>query len=191
MDAIIFSPGRAQNFLREVEAACGENAAACYQCGNCTAGCPAAFVYDVQAHQIIRGIQTGQRDLVLDSRSLWMCLSCSACSQRCPNNIDVAAIMESLRHTARRERRMTAPRVDAFWRSFLDTVRLCGRTYELGVMALYMLRSGRVLTDVDLAPTALKKRKLGFMPHGVKGVAAVSGILDRYRKRCAREGVNP
>ena len=190
MDAITLSQTQSSDFLREVEAESGQNISTCYQCGNCTAGCPAAFTYDLQAHQIMRGIQLGQRDRVLNAASLWMCLSCSTCAQRCPNNIDVACVMESLRHQARREGRITIPRVNKFWRSFLDTVRLCGRTYELGTMVLYMLRSGRVLTDVDLAPQALIKRKLGILPHGIPGAPAVARILERYQKRCAREGVH-
>lgn len=189
MDDIILSQTHSTNFLKEVEAESGQKISSCYQCGNCTAGCPAAFTYDMQVHQIMRGVQLGLRERVLASESVWMCLSCATCSLRCPNNIDVAAVMESLRHRARREGRITVPRVDKFWRSFLDTVRACGRTYELGVMVLYMLRSGRVFTDVDLAPQALLKRKLGFMPHGIKGAAAVGGILERYRKRCERQGV--
>lgn len=189
MDAITLSAARAEAFLGEVEAVSGQKVNACYQCGNCSAGCPAAQAYDMQAHQIMRAVQLGLRDEVLNAKSLWMCLSCSTCAQRCPNNIDVAAVMESLRHIARREGRITVGKVDTFWHSFLDTVRFCGRTYELGVMALYMLRTGRVFTDVDLAPTALLKRKLGFMPHGIPGAQAVGRIVDRYRKRCAREGV--
>lgn len=189
MDAITLSPTQSADFIREVEAESGQKISTCYQCGNCTAGCPAAFTYDLQPHQIMRGIQLGQRERVLNSASLWMCLSCSTCAQRCPNNIDVACIMESLRHQARREGRITVPRVNKFWRSFLETVRLCGRTYELGTMVLYMMRSGRMFTDVDLAPSALLKRKLGILPHGIPGAPAVGRILERYQKRCAREGV--
>lgn len=193
MDVINLPQARDPSFTKAVESESGQNVASCYQCGNCTAGCPAGFVYDMQAHQIMRGVQLGLKNQVLGAASLWMCLSCSTCSLRCPNNIDVAAVMETLRHMARREGRVAVPRVDKFWRSFLDTVRYCGRTYELGVMALYMLRSLRVFTDVDLAPQALRKRKLDLLPHGVPdgGAEAVGRILDRYRKRCEREGVQP
>ena len=45
------------------------------------------------------------------SRSSWMCLSCSTCSLRCPNNIDVAEGMETLRHMARKEGRVAVPKV--------------------------------------------------------------------------------
>jgi heterodisulfide reductase subunit C len=84
-------------------------------------------------------------------------------------------------------------KVEKFWFSFLDTVRAFGRTWEIGTMALYMMRSLRVFTDLDLAPEALKKRKLGFRPHIVSwgGARAVNRIFKRYRERAEREGVRP
>lgn len=174
-------------FVQEVAAGCGQNITTCYQCGNCTAGCPAAFAYDLQAHQIMRAIQCNLKEQVLTADSLSLCLSCSTCAQRCPNNIDVAAVMEYLRHRAAAEGHKGVSRVRKFWRSFLDTVRYCGRTYELGVMVLYMLRSGRLLTDVDLAPQALKARKLALLPHSHSGAEAVGRILQRYEDKAHRK----
>ena len=93
---------------------------------------------------------------------------------------------------ARREGRITVPKVEKFWWSFLDTVRTFGRTYEIGTMVLYMLRSLRVTTDVDLAPGALAKGKLGFQPHTLpNGAEAISRIFTRYKERAQREGVQP
>ena len=55
-----------------------------------------------------------------------------------------------------------------------------------------MMRSMRVFTDVDLAPEALKKGKLGLKPHVLpKGAAPVSRIFERYKERAKREGVRP
>lgn len=191
-DAIDISRMRDAGFTAEVEAQSGQNITTCYQCGNCTAGCPAGFAYDMQVSQIMRGVQLGLRDSVLNSRSIWMCLSCSTCSQRCPNNIDVAAVMETLRHMARKEGRVTVPKVEKFWFSFLNTVRAFGRSYEIGTMVLYMMRSLRVYTDVDLAPTALAKGKLGLLPHLTPGGAEpVERIFRRYKERARREGVRP
>ena len=90
-------------FQKEVETESGQNISNCYQCGNCTAGCPASPDYDMQPNQIMRGIQLGLKEKVLSSKSIWMCLSCSTCSLRCPNDIDVAGVMETLRHMARRK----------------------------------------------------------------------------------------
>ena len=192
-DAIDLTRKRDRDFPAAVEAQSGQNVSTCYQCGNCSAGCPAGFVYDLQANQIMRGVQLGLKDQVLNSRSIWMCLSCSTCSLRCPNNIDVAEVMETLRHMARKEGRVAVPKVEKFWFSFLDTVRKFGRTYEIGTMVLYMLRSLRVFTDVDLAPQALAKQKLGFKTHSIPngGAEAVGRIMTRYKERAKREGVRP
>lgn len=189
---INLSRKRNKGFTAAVAGRSGQDIASCYQCGNCSAGCPAAFAYDLQANQIMRGVQLGLKDEVLNARSLWMCLSCSACSLRCPNNIDVAAVMETLRHMAREEGRVSVPKMEKFWLSFLSTVRLFGRSYEIGTMALYMLRALSPTTDVDLAPTALGKGKLGLLPHRIPGGAeAVTRIFQRYRERAEREGVRP
>ena len=180
------------SFTKILEDLSGQNISACYQCGNCTAGCPAGFAYDLQVSQIMRGVQLGLREEVLNSRSLWMCLSCATCSLRCPNGIDVSCVMETLRHMAKREGRVSVPRVEKFWLSFLEMVRLFGRSFEIGTMVLYMLRSMRVFTDLDLAPKALARRKLGFRPHAIPGGAdAVARIFQRYRARARKEGGRP
>lgn len=189
-NAIALGRARDPAFTHEVEKRSGQDIAICYQCGNCTAGCPAGFVYDRQVNQIMRGVQLGLKEQVLSCRSLWYCLSCSMCSLRCPNNIDVAAVMETLRHMARENGFVTVPEVEKFWLSFLDTVRAFGRTYEVGTMALYMIRALKLTTDLDLAPAALKRSKLPFIPHFAKGrrFEGASGIIDRFRKRLAKEG---
>lgn len=190
MNAIDLSRARDPAFTREVEELSGQNIETCYQCGNCTAGCPAGFAYDRQVNQIMRGVQLGLKDQVLNAHSLWFCLGCSMCTLRCPNNIDVAGVMETLRHMALREGHVTVPRVEKFWLSFLDTVRAFGRTYEIGTMALYMLRSLRLTTDVDLAPMALGKGKLSLIPsvESKEAAAACGRIMSRYRERAKREG---
>ncbi len=192
-NAISLDRVRDPAFTRIVQERSGQDITTCYQCGNCTAGCPAGFVYDRQVNQIMRGIQLGLKDQVLSSNSIWFCLSCSMCTLRCPNEIDVAAVMETLRHMAREEGHVTVPRVEKFWFSFLDTVRAFGRSYEIGTMALYMLRSLRLTTDLDLAPTALKRHKLPFLPHIAhhQGAQAACRIFERYRKRAKAKGVRP
>lgn len=192
-NAISLERSRDPAFTKEVERRSGQDVSICYQCGNCTASCPAGFAYDRQANQIMRGLQLGLKTQILGCHSIWFCLGCSMCSLRCPNGIDVAAIMETLRHMAREEGFVTEPQVEKFWFSFMDTVRACGRTYEIGTMALYMLRSLRLGTDLDLAPAALKLRKLPFLPHLAEkwGGGACSRIIERYRKRAAKEGTRP
>ncbi len=192
-NSIVLGRARDPAFTKEVERRSGQDVSTCYQCGNCTAGCPAGFVYDKQVNQIMRMLQLGLKEQILASNSIWLCLGCSMCTLRCPNNIDVAGIMETLRHIGRHEGQVTVPNVEKFWFSFLDTVRTFGRTYEVGTMALYMLRSLKLTTDVDLAPAALRKRKLSMMPAvpSSQAAAATGRIMKRYRERAEREGVRP
>ena len=184
-DTTICLSSGANDFLKRVEKRSGQNIRHCYQCGNCSAGCPADFAYDLSVNQIMRAIQLNQKDMALKSKSIWFCLSCSTCSQRCPNDIDVAEVMETLRHMARHEKNVAVPKVEKFWHSFLNTVRLFGRSYEIGTMVLYMLRSLRIYTDVDLAPNALSKGKLGHTIPG--GAGEVTRIFTRFAERSKRE----
>ncbi len=173
---------RNEAFIKELEAESGQCVSACYQCGNCTAGCPCGPEYDLQVSQIMRAVQMGHKELALSAASLWLCVSCSTCTTRCPNNIDVARVMDTLRHMARREGKKRYV-MSAFWDSFLRTVRHTGRAYELGVMAMFMGRTGRVLTDVDLAPRILPKGKLPFLPHAIQGREQVGRIFKRFEEQ--------
>ena len=187
MDTVNLAATRNDAFIREVEKESGQRLSACYQCGNCTAGCPSAFVYDLQVSQIMRAVQLGQKEMVFNSKSLWLCVSCSTCSARCPNDIDVAVVMDVLRHMAARNGQVKVRGVNAFWQSFLMMVRNFGRTYELGVMAAFMARTGRIFTDIDLAPKALTKSKLPFTPH-VAGKEHVAKIFQRFEEQRRKEG---
>ena len=103
METINLETTRDEAFLREVEAESGQKVTNCYQCGNCTAGCPCGPEYDLQVSQVMRAVQLGNKEMALSSRSLWLCVSCSTCTSRCPNNIDVAKVMDVLGYMAWKE----------------------------------------------------------------------------------------
>lgn len=168
--------------MAQVERESGQNLSLCYQCGNCTAGCPYTFVYDIPVSQIMRLLQAGQKDAVLSCRSIWLCATCESCTTRCPNNIDVARIMDVLRHMARREGRVSERTVKVFWDEFLNSVRKHGRAFELGIVAAYVGKTGRFWTDMELGPKALLKGKLAFKPHDIKGKEEVAKIFGRFKE---------
>ena len=170
------------NFIRQVERESGQTVSKCYQCGNCSAGCPMGFAYDFQVNRIMRMIQAGQKDAVLSSQSLWYCATCESCTVRCPNNIDVATVMDVCRHMARREKKKGPRSVKAFVFSFLETVRLFGRTYEMGTMGGFMALAMKPFTDLDLVPKVLPKKKLPFLPHAIQGKKEVAEIFKRYNE---------
>ena len=85
----------------------GQNVFECYQCGNCSSGCPVVDYMDFMPNQVLRMSQLGQTDVILESETIWVCSTCLQCSTRCPKGIDVAKVMEAFRTIKLRDR--TAP----------------------------------------------------------------------------------
>lgn len=91
-------------FRQKVLDLAGDNITRCYQCGECSGGCPESAVMDLLPNQVIHKIQLGD-DSVLDTNTFWICSSCLVCSARCPKGIDIAKVMESLREISLRAKK--------------------------------------------------------------------------------------
>ena len=143
----------------------GQNVYLCYQCVKCSGGCPLVKYFDWQPNQVMRALQFGQEDIALQSKTPWLCASCQTCTTRCPQGLDIAAIMGFLtREALKRGFKPESPDVDMLNQAFLREVRLWGRSYELGLMAEMKLRTGRLTEDLDLGIKMLGKNKLPFLP---------------------------
>ncbi len=92
------------SFVKKIIEISGQNVLDCYQCGKCSAGCPAVDQMDLLPNQIIRYIQLGFKDEVLKSKTPWICASCFTCNVRCPKGINIAEIIESVRLISLRKR---------------------------------------------------------------------------------------
>jgi len=92
------------SFVDKVQELSGQNLLACYQCGKCSAGCPAVSEMDILPNQIIRFAQLGLKDELLASRAIWICASCMTCNARCPKGINIAEVIEALRQILLRKR---------------------------------------------------------------------------------------
>ena len=139
----------------------GVNVATCYQCGKCSAGCPMAGESDLRPHNVMRLAMNDRRESLLDDESIWLCLTCETCSERCPNGCDPARIIDAVREMAAAGGHGPQQRnIRAFHDSFLAQIRGNGRLYEAGFMLAYKLRSGALLADADSAPGMLSRGKL-------------------------------
>ncbi len=88
-------------FLRRIVALSGEAVTACDQCGTCSGSCPMVSEMDVTPSQLMRMVQLGQSE-TLDTRTMWICASCFACTVRCPRGLDVSKVAEALRQVTLR-----------------------------------------------------------------------------------------
>lgn len=93
------------SFVAKIEELSGQNLLACYQCGKCSAGCPNIDQMDLQPNQVIRFAQFGMKEVLLNSKTIWVCASCLTCNVRCPKGINIAEVMEALRQVLLRQRK--------------------------------------------------------------------------------------
>lgn len=185
MNVINLSHAQNKNpeFLDEVIRASGENLRKCYVCGKCSAGCPVAFAMDYPPNRIAKMIQLGLKDLVLNSRTIWICATCSTCGARCPKDINMGAVHDTLRVMAfkagiTKEGKDQAVFHKAFMRSILNFDRL----YELGFVVDLKLGTKNFLQDTDLAPGMLLRGKLPFAPHKLVGSKALKKIAENVKR---------
>ncbi len=89
---------------RDIITEAGVNPRQCMKCGKCSATCPAFEEMDIHPHQFASMIVEGRVDELLASESIWKCLSCFACVERCPRSVEPAKLIEAVRVTVLRER---------------------------------------------------------------------------------------
>lgn len=75
----------------------GANPHKCMKCGKCSATCPAYEEMEYHPHQFVTMIAEGDIDSLVKSDSIYKCLSCFACVERCPRGVEPAKLIESLR----------------------------------------------------------------------------------------------
>lgn len=74
----------------------------CDQCGTCSGSCPMVAEMDITPSQMMRMVQLGRQE-VMDSKAMWVCASCFACTVRCPRGLDLSKVAEALRQIKLRQ----------------------------------------------------------------------------------------
>ena len=69
----------------------------CMRCGKCTATCPAFAEMEYHPHQFVYMVEKGEIEKLAASQSIYRCLSCLACIERCPRSVEPAKVVEVVR----------------------------------------------------------------------------------------------
>ena len=75
----------------------GTNARKCMRCGKCSATCPSFDNMEYHPHQFVYMVESGNIEPLLNSDSLYNCLTCFACVERCPRGVEPANLVEAVR----------------------------------------------------------------------------------------------
>ena len=171
------------SFLSEIVQATGESLQACYQCQKCSAGCPVVEAMDLLPNQVLRHIQYGNREKVLGSKTIWICASCYTCSVRCPNDIDIAKIMDTLRHMAIHSKVSPGEKdIPLFHSVFLDEIRSKGRIHELSLILKFKLKTRDFFKDAGLGWKMFRLGKIKLLPSTFSGGKEIREIFNLFEK---------
>ena len=154
----------------------------CYQCGKCAAGCPVAYAMDYTPTQLIHAARLGMDDLVLNSKSMWLCAACETCTTRCPQDVDIAKVMDAAKIIA--IQRGIAPAVGSvrsFHKAAISNIKSFGRMWELGLVVSLKLRTKEYFKDVELGKQMFRKGKLKILPT-FTGSWRVKRLFSRVKK---------
>ncbi|MBN1367756.1 MAG: 4Fe-4S dicluster domain-containing protein [Dehalococcoidales bacterium] len=174
----------ANEFVKKINDDTGVNINLCYQCKTCSLSCPFASVMDILPHQVIRKLQTGEENELLESTTIWHCGTCETCVTRCPNKIDIPRVMDYLRQTALQKKVAYGDKkVTAFHKAFINSIRQWGRQYELGMLLEFKIRSRDYFSDIPLGISMMLKRKLPFLPERIKGKNEVKDMFNSLDKK--------
>jgi len=169
------------HFAEEIMARSGQNIQRCYQCLKCFAGCTMAEHMEKKPNGILRLIQYGAKTQVLSHKDIWYCVSCKKCGTRCPNDIDMGAVFDTLRemsleHGLAYESEMKIPIIHE---EFIRTLELFGRLHEAFFFVMYMARSLDLFSNLPSGLQLFIRGKLPILPSQNR---EIEEVREMYRE---------
>lgn len=86
-----------KELAEDIKRISGVDTRKCMKCGKCSGTCPAFHDMDIHPHQFVSMVEKGNVEALMNSESLWTCLSCFACVERCPRCVEPARLIEAVR----------------------------------------------------------------------------------------------
>lgn len=92
------------NKVEQMKQISGVNPLKCMKCGKCSASCPSFNEMDIKPHQFVTYVINDDVETLANSKSAWKCLSCFACIERCPRNVQPGKLIDAARQILIRQR---------------------------------------------------------------------------------------
>lgn len=92
------------NTAEQIKDISGVQPLKCMKCGKCSASCPSFQEMDIKPHQFVTYVINDDVEALANSKSAWKCLSCFACIERCPRNVEPGKLIDAARQILIRQR---------------------------------------------------------------------------------------
>lgn len=170
--------GADPRFRDEVRRRSGQAVELCFQCHQCTNGCPVAEFVKVGPNRVIRLVQLGMRRQALSADLIWLCPACDTCAVRCPNGISIRKVIDVLRGLSVAAGLVPLNhREVAFEHLFLSGVAHRGRVAELPLLLHYKVATREFFRDTRLGWQLLRRGKLPLKAPGVENRAQIRRLF--------------
>jgi heterodisulfide reductase subunit C len=136
----------------------GEKIPTCMQCGICAGSCPVSHEMDHTPRELVRMVQLGLKDEVLNSNTIWICTTCFSCSVRCPREIYPTELIETLKPLAIAQG--IKNKNAKFDSVFSDVVKKNGRASEFLLISKYSLSEPWMIKQAPFGIALFRKAKL-------------------------------
>ena len=93
-----------KNRAEEIREISGVDPYKCMKCGKCSASCPSFNEMDIKPHKFVTNVLRDDIESLVQSKSLWKCLSCFACVERCPRDVKPGKLIDAARQIVEREK---------------------------------------------------------------------------------------
>ncbi len=185
----MIAPGhhlRGSAFLHEVisQTPGGERLVHCLQCGSCGGSCPNGADMQYTPRTIFAMIQANQREAVLTSNTMWVCVSCYFCTTRCPQKIPITDIMYTLKRLAIRDGLARHTDAPALAKTFTDLLDRYGRSFELGLASRFYLfnKPWAMLKMGPLGLSMFTRGRMSLIPSKIKRIDQLQAIIRKARE---------
>ena len=159
----------------------------CIQCGTCGGSCPSGADMEHTPRGLFALINAGMEEQVLRSNTPWYCVSCYYCMVRCPQEVHITDLMYTVKRLSIQKdqyRKSTASDAPGFSQDFIFFVENFGRSFELGIAAVYNLRY-HPLGLAKMMPMGLgmlRKSRMEFLPTRIKDLSGLKAILAKAKE---------
>ncbi|MEL7672165.1 MAG: 4Fe-4S dicluster domain-containing protein [Chloroflexota bacterium] len=161
----------------------------CLQCGTCGGSCPSGGDMQYTPREIFAMLRAGMDDEVLRSNTAWYCVSCYACTVRCPQGIPITDLMYTIKQKAIAAGCYDQRAAAKFSETFIGFVEQRGRSFEFGLATRFHLFH-HPLQTVRLGVMGLnmiRHNRLALRPKSIRQTGQLNAILSKAKELAEKE----